>query len=184
LRHRHRAPKPPNLIGDDDSSSSDLTDDIGKHVAGDDVLESSELPAAARIQQEPGVTATAVDFTAGTGAGGDDDVDEAAAPQRVATLQESGEILHELRAKDTIFYENVTIPESEHDNLVPTGEGERGPAKGSVPVHGHRGHGHPAGGRGRSKSGRDDDETGSMQEKRENEEDDEVRRPRRHHGHL
>ena len=129
---------------------------------GETMLESAELPAAARIQHEP---PPAIGLQAGDGNGNSEgtELDRGFA----AAFFESGEILHELRAKDTIFYENVTIPESEHDNVVPTGEGERaGLAKVS-----HGGHA--------AKAGRDGFEILPQDGASEG---DEIRR-RRRHGH-
>ncbi len=57
------------------------------------------------------------------------DDDETESSRGSSALYDSGEALHEFRAKDTIFYENITIPESEHDNVVlssASGEWERG----------------------------------------------------------
>ena len=115
------------------------------------LLDSLELPAAARIQQEPNGT------TGNEHSDASDNIGDGSGVE-LDGLAESGDFPPELYAKDTIFYENITIPESEHDNVVPTGgEGERA----GLPKHGGPGHG---GHRGRE------------------EEEDAIRR-RRRHGH-
>jgi hypothetical protein len=122
--------QPPTSVPDPFTTGLGNEDD-GQLLNGE-LLESAELPAAARIQQEPAAGNDSQSSSIGSGGGeGDADISnllgsgESDRPS-FAALYESGEILHELHAKDTIFYENVTIPESEHDNVVPTGDGERG----------------------------------------------------------
>jgi hypothetical protein len=117
-----------------------IPDPFTTGLSGDnklDLLESSELPATARIQQEPRIRGGAMSADV-KGGGVDSDTDEGLrfvnddeteSSRGSSSLYDSGEILHEFRAKDTIFYENITIPESEHDNVVlssSSGEWERG----------------------------------------------------------